>query len=339
MYAKILVVLAVLFIITACENIHTLYAVENYIYQSPKYSDRFQYKKIKLDFSRAPLVQSKHIYYNIQWLQFPTDSINGQPNNIFKASYFKSKLPGKKKLVIILPIWGIYTYPSNVIADGILKRSKGKTNVILVHGDNRLVDWGGMQQAHTMTAFRQSLIRTAKYTQSTVIDVRRLIDWAQTQQDVDSKHIGVIGFSISAVVAATLLGHEPRLSAAVLVMGGTDNAETMTYCRGISVETRDRVMKRFGWSISRYQTELTNYFYWTDPGGSTTQIDPNKILMFDSYYDDCISKHARETLWRVMGKPERYSMLYNHYYSFVSMTPLGFNFMRIKIYEFLGKNL
>jgi hypothetical protein len=67
--------------------------------------------------------------------------------------------------------------------------------------------------------------------------------------------------------------------------------------------------------------------------------DPNKILMIDSYFDDCMPESARAALWEVTGHPQRITLLYHHRTAFYSLTPLGLNFTRRKIYHFLDKAL
>jgi hypothetical protein len=48
---------------------------------------------------------------------------------------------------------------------------------------------------------------------------------------------------------------------------------------------------------------------------------------------------SRAALWEVTGHPERITMLYKHRTAFYSLTPLGLNFTRRKIYRFLDRAL
>lgn len=65
-----------------------------------------------------------------------------------------------------------------------------------------------------------------------VVYVRRMVGWLGTRSRSDPGRIGVMGFSLSAVVASLTLQHEPRLSAGVVVMGGSHPAEIFTVCDG-----------------------------------------------------------------------------------------------------------
>jgi hypothetical protein len=61
--------------------------------------------------------------------------------------------------------------------------------------------------------------------------------------------------------------------------------------------------------------------------------------MFEAKYDTCIPKTGRDALWQAMGKPTRVILPYGHKTAFLTMTFLGFNTMRHKIYDFLEQAL
>ena len=49
---------------------------------------------------------------------------------------------------------------------------------------------------------------------------RRVIDWAETQKDIDSKNIGSYGMSLGGVINAFLIGVEDRVKASLIMVGG-----------------------------------------------------------------------------------------------------------------------
>ncbi|MFP4501700.1 MAG: alpha/beta hydrolase family protein [Candidatus Hydrogenedentota bacterium] len=59
-------------------------------------------------------------------------------------------------------------------------------------------------------------------TWKTVHDARRLIDYLQTRDDIAKDRIYLVGASYGAITGTALLGQEPRLRAASLVVGGGD---------------------------------------------------------------------------------------------------------------------
>ncbi|MDH3692239.1 MAG: hypothetical protein OEU36_22625, partial [Gammaproteobacteria bacterium] len=100
--------------------------------------------------------------------------------------------------------------------------------------------------------------------------------------------------------------------------------------------TRRTIIDKFGWSKEEFRVKVENVFKPVNVALTRAKVPPQKIIIFDSAFDHCIPKTARDALWKALGQPERYSFLYGHKTSFLSMTPLGFNFMRGKIYEFFG---
>ena len=65
-----------------------------------------------------------------------------------------------------------------------------------------------------------------------IVDVRRLLDWAEARPAVDGDRIGVIGFSESALQVTGLMASDPRLASAVVVMGGAHPHEILATCYG-----------------------------------------------------------------------------------------------------------
>ena len=61
--------------------------------------------------------------------------------------------------------------------------------------------------------------------------------------------------------------------------------------------------------------------------------------MVDSAFDHCMPESSREALWEAWGRPERISFSYGHKLSFMSMTPLGFDYTTRRIVDFLDRLL
>jgi dienelactone hydrolase len=151
--------------------------------------------------------------------------------------------------------------------------------------------------------------------------------------------MGLIGFSIGAIVAALIPPHDPRISSTVLVMGGGRPGEILAYCNGKAQKTRDAVTERLGWTVDEYRERLTHIFRDLDPVNYGAMYDPGRVLIIDAERDECIPRSAQDDLWEAMGRPQRISLPYSHRVAFLAMTPLGGNFMREEIWEFLNRTL
>lgn len=297
----------------------------------------FAVPKRPLHVSLTPYNEQRNKNYQLYWLHFPSVGNNGQNGNYVTAYYYRSKLPGKKKLLIILPIWGSSRFPSKKITSVVTRRSKGKVNVIWILGDNRFVPWEDLENAPTKQRFLYLLNELAIRTQNTTIDLRRLIRWAVKQNDISKKHIIVAGSSIGAIMTGVLTKTEPHVTAAILLMGGANPVEMMYNCAYQPVKIRDKITRRFHWSKQKYKQILETYFGPYNMARYPTHLSPSHVLIFNSYYDECISKKSREQLWVSMKKPRRITMLYSHRKSFYAMTELGGNFINKEIYNFIKK--
>jgi hypothetical protein len=279
------------------------------------------------------------IAHETVWLQFPSSGHNGHPQNLVEGQYFRSRDPGPKKLVVVMPIWGTSTYPPAKISSGYARHAGRDTQVIWIYGSAPLFPWTELSTAKTEAEFVAMARDSAERYRSSVIDMRRLMDWAATRPEIDSSRIAFVGFSMSALVTATLLGNDSRVAAAVLMMGAANYADIFATCHDRAGEVREHAMQAFGWSLERYRNFFRELFQPADPTQFAGRYDPDKILMIDAMFDDCMPESSRAALWEVTGHPERITMLYKHRTAFYSLTPLGLNFTRRKIYRFLDRAL
>lgn len=273
-------------------------------------------------------------------LTFPSIGENGQKDNLFTADYFQSKSPGPKKLVIVLPIWGSYTYPSDVITAGLLDQGKGQTNVLNVFGGSHIFDWRGLAKTPSEDAFLNMWKRMALRVRTHIVDLRRVIDWAETQAEIDPDRIGVIGFSHSAIFTALLTQQEPRVAAAAVVLGAVHPHIIIAACEIAEPrKLQQLVLSRFGWDAENYAAALEPIFRPYDPAQYPGRVDPSRILIIDAYFDKCVPDDTREAMWETMAKPERISILESHKGAFLAMTPFAGNWMRERIYAFFDRAL
>jgi hypothetical protein len=253
--------------------------------------------------------------------------------------YLRSRSPGAKKLVVVLPIWGTSEYPPSRIAHGYARRSRGDAHVIWIFGQTPLFPWTSLSSTASVEQFRAMARESALRYRDSVIDLRRLLDWTDTRPEIDPDRIAMVGFSMSALVTATLLANDARITTAVLVMGAARFADIFAYCDNRAGDVRDHVLQAYGWSLEEYRGFFGELFDPADPVHYRGRYDPDRILMVDAAFDDCMPRAARDALWEATGRPTRISLLSWHRGAFYSMTPLGLNFLRGSIYRFLDRAL
>lgn len=269
----------------------------------------------------------------------PASFESGQPDNRITGTYYTSRSEGQKALIIVLPVWGVSEYPSVKMAHAILNRSRGTMNVLRVDGLRRLMPWKRIERSGTPEEFVAGVSNAARRLQHAVIDARRLIDWAQTRDEVDRYRIGLVGFSISAVTGTLVAQSDPRIRASALVMGGAELGRIVSECPGNEQETRAGVMKNLGLDRREFELTLNALFEDLDPASYPNRVDPRSVLLVDAGRDECIPETSREAWWEALGRPERISLNYTHRRSFLAMTPLGFNFLRRRIHDHLANIL
>jgi dienelactone hydrolase len=286
------------------------------------------------------LLTDKTNRYVIRRLSFPSVGANGQTGNLVTVDYHRSRLPGAHPVVIVLPIWGRHVYPSNAVTRTFRKRSNGAFHVLNVMGEGFLIDWPQLGVVTDENEFMGLWAEGAQNEINTVIDTRRLIDWAERQPEIDTDHIGLVGFSHGAMLAPTLAAQEPRITALVLVMGGAHPPRVIAQCRGARTEgVQIWAEAIFGWSRDEMEERLEPLYGPMDPARYPNRIDPSRVLIFDAGKDECVPESCRDDLWEAMGRPERTIINANHRHAFYTMTPLNFNWMRKRIWDFLELRL
>ena len=278
-------------------------------------------------------------FHELVNLTFPSSGTHGGPDGVVEALYYRSLSPGPKKLVIVMPIWGTSDYPPSRISRGYARRSGGDANIIWVLGKSPLFPWTGLSSTSNEEEFVTMAKASAERYRSAVVDMRLLLDWAEAQPNIDSSRIAMVGFSMSSLVTATVMGNDPRVSTAVLMMGAADFANIFATCGTRAGDVRRHVLTEYGWTLEEYHDFFDGLFGPADPIRYAGRYDPRNILMIDAAFDDCMPRSSREALWEAAGRPERITLLSRHRSGFYSLTPLGLNFIRRKIYAFLDSTL
>ena len=277
--------------------------------------------------------------YQVRGLHFPSSEANGQPGNLVDARYFQSRQAGRKPLLIVLPIWATHTFPSTVVSNGYALHSQGQVNVLWMQGDGPLFDWFEIADVPDEPAFHTAVEEAVGRFRGVAIDIRRLIDWAETRPEIDSSRIGIIGFSMSALVGANVAGNDPRVDTAVYVLGGARPWDMMAECNLVVEYMRKSVSTTLGWDQEQYRDFFHSQLYYGDPALWQGNYRPQNTLIIESSKDDCIPAGSRSSFFQATGSPERIVYPYNHWQPFLAMTPVGRNVLTRDIFEFLDRKL
>jgi hypothetical protein len=279
--------------------------------------------------------------YYVRGMRFPSIGQNGQPDNAVDARYYQSMQSSSqaKPLLIVLPIWGTHTFPATILSNGYTVHSQGQANVLWMSGDEPLFDWFSLPGHKNEADFIAEVDVSMERFRSVAIDIRRLIDWAETRPEIDSSRIGIIGFSMSAIVAANVAGTDPRIHTAVYVLGAAEVWDVMAECDLVVAYMRNGVKKNLGWSQEQYREFFREKFRDGDPSLWQGAYRPENTLLIEGSQDACVPPNSRDALWQVTGQPERIIYPYNHWQPFLAMTPVGAKALTNDIFEFLDRKL
>ena len=311
--------------------------VDGYVYTPPVANVDWQYSTngpVELEPAARTL---RH--HDVIPLSFASSGANGHARNRVEGLYLRSRSPDAKKLLIVLPIWGSSRYPPRKIAYGYAEHSRGDAHVIWLYGEPPLFPWHTLWSTPSEDEWIEITEEGVERYRSAVNDTRRLIDWLATREEVDQQRIGIIGFSMGALAAATIMGTDPRIETGVYMVGGAMFSEVMAQCRGKAGRMRNHALRSFGWTQDEYRRFFEERFGPADPTQYAGHYNPDRILIIDARFDNCIPPVSRNALWELTGYPERITMLYRHKSAFYSLTPLGFNFARGIIYRFFDRAL
>ncbi len=265
--------------------------------------------------------------YEVYRLSFPSSGFNRQNDNLLRARYYRREGPGRRGVVVLLPIWGHSFYPPTIAARRLLRR--GAFHVVVVEGERRLLDWGAADTAADPEAYRRQVRRWVATLETTIEDVRRMLDWVVARLEIDRRSVGLVGFSMSAILGATVAGRDPRVTHGVFVMGGGRLEEIFAACEGLPGRVRERLLERFGWSTEDLEAFLAPEVAAINPVTWAPRLDPRRLLVIDAGRDRCVPQSSRDGLWEAMGRPERITIQSGHNASFLSLTFLD-NFRATK---------
>jgi hypothetical protein len=147
-----------------------------------------------------------------------------------------------------------------------------------------------------------------------VIDTRRALEWVLNHQEIDGDRVGMVGFSHGAIVGGLLSAVEPRVKAAVLVLGGGDLAGIIGSSREPSLRRiREQIMADEGLTPQEFYDAASATLEDVDPLTYAPLVTPGRLVMINARFDRVIRRPYTETLWRAYGRPELIWLPTGHY--------------------------
>jgi dienelactone hydrolase len=281
--------------------------------------------------------------YETYTLTLPSMGDSGPGPLPESVQYLKVKSPGKKKLVVVVPIYGSVSFASKWMARHLIETQKQDTNVVLIQDANEIFD-GDIERAPAINT-EADLLRGVRGCvtrfRRDVITIRRLIDWAETLEEIDAARIGVVGFSIGASVANVTMGVDARIAAGAFVLPSTNLYEI--YAHGHVPrwqESIDRVRANLQITPAELASIVEPTLRFIDPIHFSKSIDPTRVLLIEAAQDTYVPAQARKLHWEALGRPRHIRIDFDHKVALLlSMTFLSRNFTERAVITFFDEYL
>jgi esterase/lipase len=253
---------------------------------------------------------NKHLHYS---LQFPSAIDTGYPeNSIVKAELYLPKLEHKVPMAILVHGMGDYSvFPCRLLARSLLKQ-----------GVACLIPYLTTHSKRAPLVMREKLPYLTpeqwfQVYQVSVVDIRQLVDWANTRAEIDMERLFVVGVSLGGFVSAIAMGVDKRIKAGILIVTG-GNSNKLSW-----LSKDDRYRKRYRRTENEHLDVQSNYAMYleevsrkgfenvitddrsflTDPLTFANDLKDRPVQMINATYDKYIPREAAIDLWQACGKP------------------------------------
>ena len=251
---------------------------------------------------------------NRSWQRYTVSFPTAHPTHYEKSNtvwgeYFRPKTGRKLPLAILIHGLGDRSViPLKILAWSLVRRGIACFILYLVLHSSRMPP-NGPSRLSSDEWFENYRI--------SVIDVRQVIDWAETRAELNKEQMGVIGISFGGFISAIAMGIDSRIRAGVLVASG-GNLEKIAFMS-------KTLPKRWGFrhteaEFTTQQQRYSRYLNEVAEKGIETVNPPERgflidamtyahllrnrpLLLINARWDEVIPREATLDFWKASGKP------------------------------------
>lgn len=272
----------------------------------------FAYDIVKPHFNVLQLHQNRHWQHCA--IDFPI-AFPGlyQESNSAYGEYFRANTLHKALLVILIHGWGDHSaFPLHFLARKLVRQGIHCLILYLPFHSRRLPD--------------EMKKRSPNFTQEewfdgyriAVTDVRQILDWVETREEIDKDRVAVIGLSLGAFVGSITMGIDDRINAGVFIVSGGNSANIQQYSRFAKFRKQYRFEQK---DYEDYQKSYSQYLQdvsikgWENvtPAHQSFLIDPltyayrlkiRPVIMINALWDEFIPRESTLDLQKACGECE-----------------------------------
>jgi dienelactone hydrolase len=148
--------------------------------------------------------------------------------------------------------------------------------------------------------------------QTSVIEIRQVVDWAKDPAKPAFRKVSIIGVSLGGIVAAIAMGVEKRLDAGIFIDAG-GNYETPAWRHSKQVGGGQIDYRQAREQFAAYLAQVREKgfdgvaapkrSYLTDPVTFAADIGRRPVMMINARWDEMIPKSATLDMWQALGRP------------------------------------
>jgi cephalosporin-C deacetylase-like acetyl esterase len=247
-------------------------------------------------------------------VDFPSAFHNGRwGRSVVRGEYFQPKGAAHAPLVILLHGMGDHSViPCKLLARSLVSNGTACLILYLMVHSSRLPEH--MKQQYPVFTLQEWF----QIYQTSVIEVRQVIDWAMNREEIDGEKIAVAGISFGGFISAIAMGVDERVGAGVFIVSA-GNSEKINHMSQLSA-----IIKDYKRTEAEYQSIQQSYMQYlaevaekgveyVTPAREGFLIDPmtfaynlrkRPVLMINARWDEAISAEAALDFWRACGRPD-----------------------------------
>jgi dienelactone hydrolase len=161
-----------------------------------------------------------------KWLHYAVKFQVARPtryeeNNVAYGDYYQPRKGSKWPLAILVHGWGDRSIlPCKMLARDLTKKGIACFILYLVFHQMRMPS-SVIERLPNLTSEEWF-----EGYQTSVIDIRQIIDWASENKEIDEDRIAVIGISLGGIITAITMGVDTRITAGVITVAGGKLSES-----------------------------------------------------------------------------------------------------------------
>jgi pimeloyl-ACP methyl ester carboxylesterase len=280
----------------------------------------FLYNAGPADFNLQLIKQNNH--WSQYRVDFPVAASNYFPGGeIARGEYFEPIGIKNVPLVIMIHGWGDRSVlPLKWMINGLIKRGTACFVLYLPFHTNSLPP--------EMKARLSRLTQDEWFTgyQTAVTDVRRILDWAGENKQINSNHISIISLSLGAIVGSIAMGIDTRIKTGVFIVHGGNTGKIM------QTNIVSKFGKKYRLPSKIYQEKQKNYAeylieagqkgfdnvrpternYLIDPLTYALMLKGRPVLMINARWDEIFPQDSSEDFQKACGTCDRIVLPASH---------------------------